>query len=309
MHFDLIWALLVVILTSTRGHSPASVCDQGYNCFCDTKRLPDDLVGLKVNCHPVKGVDLDLPRLLPPNTYHLDLAKYGMTELVSGMFSRAGAAMRKLDLQNNAIAYIDEGVFVDMGNLEVLDLSMNNLEVITMDMFEGLKKSVGNVFTIKFYNFLITLYFFFSLDRLKLNDNRLQTIESGAFSNLPSLSKVDLSENPFICDCNLAWFIQWIEDNKAKILNSAKVKCALPIDLAEVSLRKVDPQQLVCAEDVQFPGSHLVGQDNLQKISTKGSRILGLKPEESQVVFEGDPFKATCHVETSDPKEKVQIRI
>ena len=85
-------------------------------------------------------MELDLTRLLPPNTYHLDLAKYGMTELVSGMFSRAGAAMKKLDLQNNAIAYIDEGVFVDMVNLEVLDLSMNNLEVITMDMFEGLKK-------------------------------------------------------------------------------------------------------------------------------------------------------------------------
>ena len=142
-----------------------------------------------------------------------------------------------------------------------------------------------------------------------MNDNRLQTIESGAFSNLPSLNKIDLSENPFICDCNLAWFIKWIEDNKSKILNSAKVKCALPIDLAEVSLRKVDPEQLVCAEDVQFPGSVFVGQDSLRKISKKGSRILSLKPDESQVVFEGDPFKVTCEVETTDPKEKVKRNI
>jgi Leucine-rich repeat (LRR) protein len=43
------------------------------------------------------------------------------------------------------------------------------------------------------------------LERLKLNDNRLQTIENGSLDELTGLNKLELSDNSFVCNCSLTW--------------------------------------------------------------------------------------------------------
>ena len=48
-----------------------------------------------------------------------------------------------------------------------------------------------------------------SLQRLKLDDNLLQTIEAGAFDSLRSLERLELGKNPLHCDCNLAPFLRF----------------------------------------------------------------------------------------------------
>ena len=66
-----------------------------------------------------------------------------------------------------------------------------------------------------------------SLQKLKLSENRLERIESGAFAPLPVAGtlRVELADNPLHCDCALAWILDWAE------VALARARCAQPISL------------------------------------------------------------------------------
>jgi hypothetical protein len=66
-----------------------------------------------------------------------------------------------------------------------------------------------------------------SLQKLKLSENRLERIESGAFAPLPVAGtlRVELADNPLHCDCALAWILDWAE------VALARARCAQPVSL------------------------------------------------------------------------------
>ncbi len=66
-----------------------------------------------------------------------------------------------------------------------------------------------------------------SLQKLKLSENRLERIESGAFAPLPVAGtlRVELADNPLVCDCALAWILDWAE------VALARARCAQPASL------------------------------------------------------------------------------
>jgi hypothetical protein len=66
-----------------------------------------------------------------------------------------------------------------------------------------------------------------SLQKLKLSENRLERIESGAFAPLPVAGtlRVELADNPLQCDCALAWILDWAE------VALARARCAQPASL------------------------------------------------------------------------------
>ena len=70
--------------------------------------------------------------------------------------------------QGNKIQAIEDGAFRNLPKLEVLDLSRNSLKIINKETLAGLV----------------------SLQRLKLTDNNIQTLEEGSFDDLRSLEKV-----------------------------------------------------------------------------------------------------------------------
>ncbi len=152
----------------------APKCPAG--CFCSGSGSGSGSSGggSKVECYPMANGGVDFASL-PPDTVHLDLAKYGLKELTAGMFA-ATPRLEKLDLQNNGIEHVEEGAFDGLRSLQVLDMSRNGLEFVNSDMFSGLV----------------------SLQRLKITGNRIQTVESGAFDDLRALQKLDISENPFV---------------------------------------------------------------------------------------------------------------
>ncbi len=253
-------------------------------CYCDERES-----ALRINCHPLaSGPEESFQEVaasLPEGTTHLDLARYGLREVPEGFLDGA-PDMVKLDLQNNEISHVDEGAFASLRRLEVLDLSRNRLEAVTTGMLEGLA----------------------NLSRLKLNDNRIQTIESGAFDHLGSLSRLEMSDNPFICDCNLAWLVEWLEVHSGRVAlaNGAKTRCALPIALADVPLRKADPDSMVCGDGsgsasapALWPGGELVDSP----------LAIRLRPKEDQVVFEGDSSSLTCSVEVRDGASPASVKV
>ncbi|XP_045157685.2 toll-like receptor 2 [Mercenaria mercenaria] len=71
-----------------------------------------------------------------------------------------------------------------------------------------------------------------SLKQLYLSENKIGHMkQSKEFLN--SLEVVDLSVNPFVCDCELQWFISWFQSNHhTRISNPNRYTCSSPSKLA-----------------------------------------------------------------------------
>ena len=88
---------------------------------------------------------------------------------------------------------------------------------------------------------------FSSWKKLKFNDNRIQSLEEGSLDHLVSLAKLELADNTFVCNCSLTWLVKWIETRPNILANAANTKCALPIELADFPLKKLDPTLMSCS--------------------------------------------------------------
>lgn len=105
--------------------------------------------------------------------------------------------MPSLDLSNNNITRINNGVFYDQENIEVLSFNKNRLRFLNGKMFTGL-------FGLNSLNFAEneivevsprTFYEMPKLRRLNLNGNRIETIGDFWFNEINKLRKLDLSDN------------------------------------------------------------------------------------------------------------------
>uniref|UniRef100_A0A663LLD3 Polycystin 1, transient receptor potential channel interacting n=1 Tax=Athene cunicularia TaxID=194338 RepID=A0A663LLD3_ATHCN len=54
--------------------------------------------------------------------------------------------------------------------------------------------------------------------------------------NLFNLSEINLSWNPFVCDCKLSWLPRWVEDRKVKVIQASDTRCTHPPEVANLSL-------------------------------------------------------------------------
>ncbi|XP_061456021.1 polycystin-1 isoform X2 [Rhineura floridana] len=69
------------------------------------------------------------------------------------------------------------------------------------------------------------------------------------FDNLFNLSEINLSLNPFLCDCNLAWLPRWVEERRVKIVHPLETKCAQPPEVANLPLFNVSFSDVTCGAD------------------------------------------------------------
>ncbi|NXL82188.1 PKD1 protein, partial [Leptocoma aspasia] len=72
-----------------------------------------------------------------------------------------------------------------------------------------------------------------------ISHNQISTLEDGIFDNLFNLSEINLSWNPFVCDCKLSWLPRWVEDRKVRVLEASDTRCAHPPEVANLSLFEV----------------------------------------------------------------------
>uniref|UniRef100_A0A8D2QA56 Polycystin 1, transient receptor potential channel interacting n=1 Tax=Zonotrichia albicollis TaxID=44394 RepID=A0A8D2QA56_ZONAL len=69
-----------------------------------------------------------------------------------------------------------------------------------------------------------------------ISHNQISTLEDGIFDNLFNLSEINLSWNPFVCDCKLSWLPRWVEDRRVRVLEASDTRCAHPPEVANLSL-------------------------------------------------------------------------
>uniref|UniRef100_A0A672FPG9 LRRCT domain-containing protein n=1 Tax=Salarias fasciatus TaxID=181472 RepID=A0A672FPG9_SALFA len=118
--------------------------------------------------------------------------------------------LRFLMLGQNQIGTLRPEMFSGMRNLSDLDLPLNALTLLPSDAFK--------------------------LSQLALSGNRLKTLDGTVLVKMPGLKKLDLHDNPWHCDCQLASLVQWMGRTAATLSPRDAVKCVSPPQLRRRSL-------------------------------------------------------------------------
>ncbi|KAK5650601.1 hypothetical protein RI129_001630 [Pyrocoelia pectoralis] len=188
-----------------------NACPSG--CTCD---------GTNVDCSG-RGLK-EIPRDIPLYTTELLLQDNDLGKIKSdGLFGRLPNLI-KLDLRRNQITGIEKNAFDGATKISELLLSENKLLEIHNKMFFGLH----------------------NLKVLSLNNNLITCVMPGSFDHLTSLHTLNLVQNPFICNCHLAWFAEWL---KNKGLSGSSPRCASPDKVKDILIKELPQNEFKCTGD------------------------------------------------------------
>ncbi|XP_076454942.1 uncharacterized protein LOC143289741 [Babylonia areolata] len=183
---------------------------------------------------------VDHRAFLPASPRIIDLSNNFLTR--TQFFS--WTSTQEVYLHNNKLNEMDQQTFYGMDRLRVLDLRHNNLSVIGDETF----KFLSNVTTLRLSNNSLRMSNFFqllrtmgSLEDLDLGYNQIKTINGTSFQPLVSLTsltltgnklrvipvqlllslekltQLDISGNPFDCDCELLPLQEWLKKTSVKV--------------------------------------------------------------------------------------------
>nr|O93233.1 RecName: Full=Phospholipase A2 inhibitor; Short=beta-PLI; Flags: Precursor [Gloydius brevicaudus siniticus]BAA31994.1 phospholipase A2 inhibitor [Gloydius brevicaudus siniticus] len=221
------------------------------------KTLPS---GLFRNLPQLHTLDLSTNHLedLPPEIFTnasslilLPLSENQLAELHPSWFQTLGE-LRILGLDHNQVKEIPISCFDKLKKLTSLDLSFNLLRRLAPEMFSGLDNLeklilesnpiqciVGRTFhwhpkltvlSLKNSSLTNIMGFFQPLEQLELldlSDNELTTMEPPVYKTSANLS-LDLSGNPWACDCRLDNLLTWVNEHNIHLYSKEEIVCASP---------------------------------------------------------------------------------
>lgn len=68
----------------------------------------------------------------------------------------------------------------------------------------------------------------------------------GSFEHLSSLTQLNLASNPFMCNCHLAWFSDWL---RKKQLAGTPPRCAAPAKVKDVAIKELPHHEFKCSSE------------------------------------------------------------
>ncbi|CAJ0578116.1 unnamed protein product, partial [Mesorhabditis spiculigera] len=198
-----------------------SVCPKGCQCFRDASFSTN-----VVRCHGNPGNKTLSPRDLPVRATHIELSGLDLPTLRAHSFLGRQKLVH-LKINGSRIREIQPLAFNTLPNLEVLDLSDNELERMTGD---ELQKS-PNIRELYIHGNRLSdiddslIKKVPKIEKLSLHNNHLEDVSS-ALDAASALSSISLSSNPFRCDCGTRFMAQqWISDHREKVPDYARVLC------------------------------------------------------------------------------------
>uniref|UniRef100_A0A670ZQH7 LRRCT domain-containing protein n=1 Tax=Pseudonaja textilis TaxID=8673 RepID=A0A670ZQH7_PSETE len=137
-----------------------------------------------------------------------------------------------LDLSSNLLRCLSPEMFQGLTFLEFLNLINNPIVSITPDTFRGtpmlLVLSLGNNSLTHVPPGLFRSLE--NLERLDLSANEITSLEA-PLVNVSSEFTLDLSGNPWACDCRLQALFNWARESNVDWLSKENVVCAFPKSL------------------------------------------------------------------------------
>ncbi|XP_056016531.1 toll-like receptor 4 [Ostrea edulis] len=179
--------------------------DNGFHVNCSGKigkkipKIDDNVVWLDLSHNNIQEID---PQKLPNRLKYLDLSSNTLTN-VKKMFFNSLPELRFLNLSYCSVSHVEEGAFVDLDNLQHLDVSFNrnlgfaSLPNLTFGLIKtrisslqlnGITCKTGTGTTLRRHhlrNIRGT-----NITELSLDSNRLELFEPGVIGWLPKTLKV-----------------------------------------------------------------------------------------------------------------------
>ncbi|KYN12827.1 PREDICTED: peroxidasin homolog [Trachymyrmex cornetzi] len=267
----LVWTLLVpplLFATDPLQQATGATVECPQKCVCYNNTM-------QVRCMFLKLIQV--PRV-PPNVTVLDLRFNSIAEVRAGSF-HGHKQLHTLLLNDNHIRRLPVGAFEGAPNLRILYLYKNRIEHIAPGAFAGLPRleqlylhhnHLREIRPGTFNNLPV-------LERLFLHSNKLHRLPANAFVNVGPMTRLRLDSNALICDCNLVWLVERLQDKPTEMA----AICQSPHEMKGRSLTTMLPEDFHC---------------------TKPRIVEG--PEDTVVRF-GDTITLTCRV-TGDPTPKIK---
>ncbi|VDD87979.1 unnamed protein product [Enterobius vermicularis] len=184
-----------------------------------------------VDCHCQESVVkcerkglFEFPAGIPSDTTHLSLIHNQISVIPKREINRLHNLV-KLELSYNRIAAIESETFVNLKKLEMLLLNDNKIQCLEERAFAGLN----------------------NLKILSLYRNDISILPESAFKDLISLKNIVMLNNSLYCDCRMAWFSRWLNQN---YLDWGMLKCDLPVNMRNQVLLSAQEHQFVCNDKI-----------------------------------------------------------
>uniref|UniRef100_A0A1A8DU18 Slithomolog 2 n=1 Tax=Nothobranchius kadleci TaxID=1051664 RepID=A0A1A8DU18_NOTKA len=190
-----------------------------------------------------------IPANLPDNMAEIRLEQNGIKSVPPGAFSPY-KKLRRIDLSNNQISEIAPDAFQGLRSLNSLVLYGNKITDLPKGVFDGLYAlqllllNANKIHCVRANAFQDLQ----NLSLLSLYDNKIQTLAKGTFTSLRAIQTLHLAQNPFICDCNLKWLADYLQDNP---IETSGARCTSPRRLANKRIGQIKSKKFRCsgAED------------------------------------------------------------
>ena len=143
------------------------------------------------------------------------------------------SSLTSVDLLACGIKTLPVGMFTNTTQLDTLVLSDNSITSWDPTVFAPLH----------------------NLRILTLERNQIVSVNVASFSHLTSLRQLDLSFNPFACNCDLMWFIEYVQMNNIFVINigsASSYTCASPESLHGVPVLSAGLSPADCVTHADF---------------------------------------------------------
>uniref|UniRef100_A0A3B4UC72 Si:ch211-191d15.2 n=1 Tax=Seriola dumerili TaxID=41447 RepID=A0A3B4UC72_SERDU len=168
------------------------------------------------------------PRGLPPSLESLHLQENRITYITAGALRQLGNLTR-LDLEDNRIRAIQPGALQGLNKLQVLTLKGNKLTSLPQNLPPSLTHLDLSANCISALD-LPSLSALVNLQVLRINSNCLRSVPDSAFDSLPRLRSVDLTDNMWVCECDILYLYRWLLSGRLKM--ATDLVCTEPDHLA-----------------------------------------------------------------------------
>ncbi|XP_042203088.1 leucine-rich repeat-containing protein 4B-like [Homarus americanus] len=158
-----------------------------------------------------------------------------------------------LSLSRNKIKTIGPNAFRGLGRLSTLEISRSpHLESVHPEALDGCRGL--QTLTISHNPLLrhLPAGLLTSLHSLRSVDLRANGLQSFPEAEVPwsSLRKMDLRDNPLVCNCSLQWLAELLGSSNTS-LAAPDLQCAAPDKLQGLYLSRLVPSEQLCGERVQ----------------------------------------------------------